>query len=266
MRGRIAIAIVGAVIMSKPAHADVVQLYAAGSLRTALTDMARAFETESGHRVQAKCGPSGNLKDEIAGGARADVFASANMEHPKALNTAKKSGPVRLFARNRLCALVRPGLKVDSASLLGRMLDPAIKLGTSTPKADPSGDYAFEVFRRADAIKSGARALLEKKALQLTGSATSAQPPAGRAVYGWHVAEGCVDIFLAYCTATLEAKKQNPDQQIVELPDNLAVGADYGLTVIAGASSAAEAFAKFIASSAGQKILTSHGFAPGQPQ
>jgi hypothetical protein len=41
---------------------------------------------------------------------------------------AKKSGPVLLFARNRLCALVKPGLKVDSAGLLDHMLDPAIKL------------------------------------------------------------------------------------------------------------------------------------------
>jgi ABC-type molybdate transport system substrate-binding protein len=119
------------------------------------------------------------------------------MEHPQALSTARKSGPVQRFARNRLCALVWRGLKVDSATLLERMLDPAVKLGTSTPKADPSGDYAFEVFRRAESIKPGAQAALEKKALQLTGNADSAKPPAGRAVYGWHVAERRADIFLA---------------------------------------------------------------------
>jgi molybdate transport system substrate-binding protein len=264
MRAVPTLAILGTLIMSNPAHAENVQLYAAGSLRAALTDVAKAFETETGNAVQAKYGPSGILKDEIAGGAKADVFASANMEHPQALSAAKKSGPVLLFARNRLCALVRPGLKVDSPTLLERMLDPAIKLGTSTPKADPSGDYAFEVFRKAEAIKPGAQAALEKKALQLTGNAASAAAPVGRAVYGWHVAEGRADIFLAYCTATREAQQQNPDQQIMQLPDALAVGADYGLTVIAGASPAAEQFAQFIVSPAGQKILTSHGFAPGQ--
>ena len=61
-----------------------------------------------------------------------------------------------LFARNRLCALVRPGLAVEPATLLDRMLDAAIKLGTSTPRADPSGDYAWEVFRKAEKIKPGA--------------------------------------------------------------------------------------------------------------
>jgi ABC-type molybdate transport system substrate-binding protein len=111
-------------------------------------------------------------------------------------------------------------------------------------------------------MKTGAKDALERKALLLTGGPASAQPPAGRTSYGWHVAEGRADIFLAYCTATREAKQQNPDQQIVELPDNLAVGADYGLTVIADAQAAARGFAEFILSPDGQKILTGHGFAP----
>ena len=39
----------------------------------------------------------------------------------------------------------------------------------------------------------------------------------------WHVAEGRADIFLTYCTNALVAQKENPGQQIVNLPDNLAV-------------------------------------------
>ncbi len=251
--------------MPTSASADTVLLHAAGSLRGALTEVSKAFEASTGDTVQAKYGPSGLLKDEIAGGAKAEVFASANMEHPQALASAKRSGPVVLFARNRLCALVRPGLAVDSASLLDRMLDPAVKIATSTPKADPSGDYAFEVFRKAEAVKPGARAALEKKALLLTGAgAASAQPPEGRSVYGWHVAEGRADLFLAYCTAAGQAQRENPGQQIVALPGALAVGADYGLTVIANASPGAYRFAMFILSADGQRILAKHGFtAPG---
>jgi ABC-type molybdate transport system substrate-binding protein len=167
---------------------------------------------------------------------------------------------VVLFARNRLCALVKPGLAVDPASLLDRMLDPAVKLGTSTPKADPAGDYAFEVFAKTDKVKVGSRAALEKKALLLTGGATSAPPPKGRSVYGWHVAEGRADIFLTYCTNALVAQKENAGQQIVQLPDALAVGADYGLTVVANASPGAYRLAMFILSSDGQRILAKHGF------
>jgi molybdate transport system substrate-binding protein len=266
MRLPIACLLAAALTMSSAAHADDIQLYAAGSLRAALTEIANAFAAKTGNKVLGKFGPSGLLEKDIADGAKADVFASANMEYPQMLHRAGKSDPVVRFTRNQLCAIARPALKVDSENLVDRMLDPTIKLGTSTPNSDPSGDYAFEVFHKIDAIRPGSGAILEQKALKLTGSATSAVPPAGRSVYGWHIAEGRADIFLAYCTAAAEAQKQYPEQQIIELPRALAVGADYGLTVIKGAPAAAEQFAKFILSPAGQRILISYGFAPDQSE
>lgn len=238
---------------------DPIRLYAAGSLKAALGDVAKAYEAASGHAVETRFGASGLLKDEIAGGAKADVFASANMEHPQALHDAGKSGRVVLFARNTLCALLRPGLRTDSAGLLALMLDPSVKLGTSTPKADPSGDYAFEVFRKAEAVRPGAQAALEAKALKLTGGRDSAQPP-GRSLYAWHVMDGRADIFLTYRTNVLAARQENPALGIVTLPNALSVGADYGLTVSNGAPPPAHAFAAFIMSGQGQKILAGYGF------
>lgn len=251
-------------IMTSSADAAEVLLHAAGSLRGALTEVASAFEASSGVKVIQKYGASGTLKDAIAGSERADVFASANMEHPQALAKAGKAGPVVLFARNRLCALVKPGLAVTPDTLLEQMLRSDIKVGTSTPKADPSGDYAFEIFAKAEALKAGSRATLERKALQLTGGPASAQPPDGRSAYGWHIAEGRADIFLAYCTAAASARAENPGQQIVALPDALAVGANYGLTVVNDAPPAAYRFAMFVLSGEGQVIMARHGFAaPG---
>jgi ABC-type molybdate transport system substrate-binding protein len=252
------------VSITYPAHADTIQLYSAGSLKAALTDVAKAYEAKSGNKVEATWGASGLLKDKIAGGAKADVFTSANMQHPKALHDAGKSGPVLLFTRNTMCALVRPGLAVDTANLLTHMLDPNVKLGTSTPKTDPSGDYAFEVFKKAEGIKPGARAALEAKALLLTGAPGTAQPPAGRTLYGWLVSEGHADIFLTYCTNALVAQKENPGQKMVALPDSLSVGADYGLTVMNGTAPAAQGFADYIMSPAGQTILEEHGFSRGK--
>jgi molybdate transport system substrate-binding protein len=264
---RLALALVAAMMNVPAGAAEPVILYAAGSLRSALTEAAGAFEAASGQKVQPKFGPSGTLKDDIAGGARADVFASANMEHPQALAAARKSGPVVLFARNRLCALARPGLNVEPATVLDRMLDPNAKLGTSTPRADPSGDYAWEVFRKADRLRPGAFAALEQKALQLAGAPNSPTAPPGRALYGVLVADGRADLFLTYCTNAREAKAQNPGQQIVALPDELAVGADYGLTVVTDASPRAFQFAMFILSVDGQRVLAKHGFAaPALPQ
>ncbi len=246
------------------ATAEIVQLYAAGSLRAALNDVAKTYEATTGSKVEAKWGASGLLKNEIVSGAKTDLFASANMEHPQALHDAGKSGPVMLFARNRLCALVGPGLAVNTTNLLERMLAPSVKLASSTPKADPSGDYAFELFAKAEVLKPGARAALEKKALLLVGEADSAMPPSGRTVYAWHVTEGHADIFLTYCTNAMAAQKEAPSLQIVALPAALSVGADYGLTVMNGGSPAAQAFARFIVSPEGQKILIGYGFGGGK--
>jgi molybdenum ABC transporter molybdate-binding protein len=249
------------------AHADQVLLHAAGSLRGALDQVVAAFEKATGTHVVAKYGASGTLREEIETGTRAEVFASANMEHPLALNRAGKSGPVALFARNQLCALVRHGLAAEPKSLLDRMMDKETKLGTSTPKADPSGDYAWEVFRKADAIRPGAFATLSHKALQLTGTPSSVSPPADRNLYGMLVAQGRADLFLTYCTNALAAARENPGQQIVALPDNLAVGADYGLTVMNGAPLPAYRFALYILSADAQRILANLGFAaPGVPR
>jgi molybdate transport system substrate-binding protein len=263
------LAVLSALVMTtNPSMAsETVLLHAAGSLRAALTEVGVRFKALSGIDVQAKFGASGLLKDEILGGAKAQVFASANMEHPEALARANRSGPAVLFARNRLCALVRPRLAVTPATLLAVMLDPDVKLGTSTPKADPSGDYAWDVFHKADAIKPGAFETLEKKAIQLVGKPNGPVVPAGRTVYGMLVAQGAADLFLTYCTNAFAAQKENAGQQVVALPDSLAVGADYGLTVMSDASPGAYRFALFILSTEGQHVLSSHGFStPSLPR
>ena len=112
-----------------------VAVYAAGSLRSALTDVAQAFERASGHKVVLTFGASGLLRDRIRSGERADVFASANMEHPQALAALGWTERVDRFARNTMCVLARPEVDVSTGTVLHTMLDPKVRLGTSTPKA-----------------------------------------------------------------------------------------------------------------------------------
>lgn len=244
--------------------ADTVHLYAAGSLKAALTEAAQAFEASSGAKVTTVFGASGLLRERIENGEKADVFASANMKHPQTLAAAGRAGPVRLFARNRLCALAQKDVTVTSDTLLDTLLDQGIRVGTSTPRADPSGDYAWELFRKAEAARPGAFATLDAKALKLTGGPDSAKAPEGRNQYGWVMENDRADVFLTYCTNAVLAKKQVADLQIVQIPDELAVGADYGLTVLTGAGEAASRLADFILSEKGQGILASYGFDPAQ--
>lgn len=239
------------------------QLYAAGSLKAALSDVAADYEKTYGGTVATTFGASGLLRERIEQGAPAQVFASANMKHPETLAKAGRGGPVALFARNRLCALARPGLAVDSAGLLDVLLDPAVRLGPSTPRADPSGDYAWALFARAETLQAGARAALEAKALQLTGGPDSAKAPEGRNTYAWVMESGQADLFLTYCTNAVLAHAEVPGLQVVAVPAPLAVGADYGLIVLDGAPPEAWRLALHILSPAGQAILARYGFESG---
>jgi molybdenum ABC transporter molybdate-binding protein len=251
-------------IMLTPAMAqEPLRLHAAGSLRAALTEAVAAHRAAHRTETITTFGASGLLRERLAAGEPADVFASANMEHPAALAEARGL-PVVLFARNRLCALARPGVTVTTDTLLDRMLDASVRLATSTPRADPSGDYAFQSFARAEALRPGARAALEAKALQLVGGPTSPRPPEGRNAYAW-LLDGQADLVLTYCTNATAAAAELRGATIVPLPEALAVGADYGMVVLGSRPEAAR-LAFFILSPAGQAILARHGFdAPTRP-
>jgi molybdate transport system substrate-binding protein len=190
-------------------EADSIRLYAAGSLRGALTEISRAFTAAYGIPVQLEFGASGLLRERLERG----------------------------------------------------------ELGTSTPRADPSGDYAWEVFRRAEALRPGSQARLEAKARTLVGGPTSPPPPPDRSVYGQLLAERQADLFLTYCTNAAQAARETPGLVVVPLPPPLAVGADYGLTVLGEArEERASRLVSFILSPAGQAILARHGFtAPTAP-
>lgn len=170
-------------VKAPAAGADPVQVYAAGSLRDALTEIARDHETRTGQKVVLTFAASGLLRERIEQGAHAQVFASADTKHPQRLaNQGQWQAPV-VFTRNTLCALAQGAVAVTSDTLLSTMLQPQVRLGISTPKADPAGDYAWALFQKADALQPGATVRLETKALQLTGGANSAQAPAGRNTY-----------------------------------------------------------------------------------
>ena len=246
-----------------PLSTEPIRVVAAGSLREALTEVAQAHEARTGQKLALSFAASGLLRERIEKGEPAQVFASADMGHPQKLSEAGGWSAPRVFVRNQLCALTQAHLSLTPERLLDALLDPALRLGTSTPKADPAGDYAWALFRRADAVRPGAYATLERKALQLTGGPGSPKAPAGRGTYAWVMDQGQADIFLTYCTNAVAAQQEVPRLKIVAVPANLQVGADYGLTVRRGTHPAAQGFADALLAPGAQAIFARYGF--GQP-
>jgi molybdate transport system substrate-binding protein len=248
------------------AQANTLTVYAAGSLGGALTQIGQDFEASpGGAEVNFVFGASGLLRDRLQSGERADVFASANMEHPRALADAGKAQPVQAFARNAMCALAAPGFGLRGNTLAERLLDADVRVGTSTPKADPSGDYAFEMFERIEksgAAPAGAAERLKAKALQLTGGPNSPPPPTDRNLYGVLMSTSQADVFVTYCTNAAIARKEVPTLQVLTVPDAFNVFANYGLAVMKPPSPLAQRFVEFILGAAGQRRLAEFGFLP----
>ena len=141
--------------LSAPARADTLKVMGAGSLRAAMTDLLQHFPKQSDEVDTPEFGASGLMRQKIEAGEHVDVFASADLEQPHKLAAGHPERLVILFARNTLCALGRPDLGLNEANFLDRLLDPAVRIATSTPGSDTLGTYSWEVFARADSVKPG---------------------------------------------------------------------------------------------------------------
>jgi ABC-type molybdate transport system substrate-binding protein len=254
--------IVAFLAVSTPVRADALKVMSAGSLRAALTDLLHRFPLQSDTVDPPEFGSSGLLRQKIENGAAVDIFASADMEQPRRLAAGHPERLVILFARNSLCALARPNLGLNQANFLDRLLDPAVRIATSTPGTDPLGTYSWEVFARADALKPGARATLEAKAKTLVGGGEKTPPlvPGKGAVEGIFLSDQA-DVMLIYCSAVPALQSEMPSLTSIKLPSALTVEPADGMVML-NSKPVALRFVAFVMSEEGQATLRSHGFEP----
>jgi molybdate transport system substrate-binding protein len=256
--GLLALALMGPANARSAAH---VVLFAAGSLRPGMTELARTFSAQTGITIDPTYGSSGTLRTQIESGATYDLFASADTASPRQLAAEGKSGAVTVFAHNAMCLLVKPAVAAGRP-VSAIMLDPAVRLVTSTPKADPAGDYAEQIFAKVDTGRPGSLVALDTKARRLIGGKDAVPIPAGAdlGVYLLLTANQG-DALLAYCSGFVTSVAANPAALTsLVMPPVLAVRADYGLTLPPDPAPAATRWRDFILSAAGQAILEKYGF------
>ena len=212
--------------------AEGLRVLAAGSLREVIGEIGECYKEATATTVTAEFGPSGLLRERIEKGEHADLFASADMGHPLKLLQEGRATPVAMFTRNTLCGAAVPQVGLTTTNFLDRLLDPAVRLGTSTPKADPAGDYTWAMFRRADALRPGSYEILSKKAQQIVGGPSNSAPVDGKDPAVVAVAAGRVDVVIGYCTSAKLRLSQMAELQIAEVPREIAAGPEYGLAVL----------------------------------
>ena len=218
----------------------------------------------AGVRVQFTFGASGLLKDRIAAGERADVFASANMEHPQSLASAGLAGPVQRFTRNAMCALVAPTVDVTPDTLVDRLLDPATKVGTSTPQGGSVGRLRMDGVRAHRAAGPARRVQAARRQVAAAHrwaefAATAGGPQRVRRAR-WRRGGP-----MSSSPTAPTRRWRGPNSRAlraVAVPHAINVSADYGVAPVRGAGPQAQRFVDYLLSPSAQAILARSGFAP----
>lgn len=173
-------------------------LLAAGSLRSAFLPLVAHFRQHTGLAVDAQFGPAGLLRERIEAGAPCAVFASANAAHPQALLQAGLAQECQGFASNQLMLTARRSPDNDGLDWLALLSTPRLRLATSTPGCDPSGDYTWQLFARIEARYPGLGNAMAGRAQQLVGGRDSLSVPPGEIAGAWLIRQNLADLFIGY--------------------------------------------------------------------
>ncbi len=252
-------AIGAAAAVASPAPVQIVTIYAAGSLKAFVGLLAKANEPSlAGIDFKPTFKSAGLLRAQIEAGAKADLFLSADMASPRKLAAEGRTVlPPVAFTRNRMCFYAPRRLGVTADNLVARVLTANLKIRTSTPVADPSGDYAVAIFDRLDHLRPGVGKILRDKADALR-AALKEYPPS---VFATDFKANRIDAMIAYCSADAALEKDVPDLEAIQFPASLDPAPVFGLVVLSDKPAALKT-ALFLLSEPGQGLLRGAGLIP----
>lgn len=126
---------------------DPVRLYVAASTREVVEAIATRFQSETGVAVEVSPGPSSKLAKQIAEGATADLFLSADQANADYLGDKQLVAERRNLVGNRLVVVVPADspLKLEKLDDLAR--DDVKEIALALEKV-PAGEYAREALRQ----------------------------------------------------------------------------------------------------------------------
>ncbi|HXA00068.1 MAG TPA: molybdate ABC transporter substrate-binding protein [Candidatus Dormibacteraeota bacterium] len=129
------------------------KIAAAADLKFAMTDLAAAYEKQSGVHLNLTFGSSGNFFAQIQNGAPFDIFFSADSDYPRKLNEAGLALPstADTYAIGKLVLWSPASEKIDPAkSNWQTLLDPSVKkIAIANPDHAPYGRAALEALKNS---------------------------------------------------------------------------------------------------------------------
>ncbi|BBR58683.1 MULTISPECIES: substrate-binding domain-containing protein [unclassified Klebsiella] len=233
-------------------------LLAAGSLRRAFIPLQAQFSGQTGIALKLVFGPAGLLRERIESGEPCSLFASANRQHPQALCDAGRASGLHLFARNSLMLTVRNTPQTKGKTWRELLADETLRLATSTPLCDPSGDYTWQLFERIASCYPALGNALKQRAMPLVGGRHSLALPNGAMASQWLIDEGVADLFIGYAHYATALENQS-NVRCVVIPEPWNIHCEYYLTDV-DEHDDARVFRQFILGEEGQRCLRDAGF------
>jgi molybdate transport system substrate-binding protein len=234
-------------------------VFTAASLTEAFTAIGKQFEAARPNtRVLFNFAGSQQLAQQIAQGAPADVFASADQQQ---MQVVIQSGRVdarapKIFAANRLVVIVP---RANPAGITG--LSDLTKPGVQIVLADaavPVGSYSLEFLNNASQQLEFGESYRDQVLENIVSYEENVRVVLSK------VSLGEADAGIVYIS-DLAAANTNAIS-VLEIPGSLNVAASYLIAPVADSPQAALAgdFVDFVLSSSGQDILAQYGLAPVQ--
>lgn len=241
-------------------------VFAAASLAEAFAEVGDSFEAENpGVSVAFNFAGSQQLRTQLEHGARADVFASADMKQMDAvIATSLTLDAPTNFATNRLVIIApvnsKPGFPQGGAADtpandgLQFLAQPGLKLVLASPEA-PVGAYSRQMLERAGADPRFDQEYLSLVLANVVSEETNVRNVAQK------VALGEADAGIVYQTDAM-AKYAAGRVRAIPIPEPFNITASYPVAPLKETRQPelARKFVRFLTSDQSQEILLRHGF------
>jgi len=237
----------------------VLTVMAAASLTEAFQELGELFEAQNpGIAVTFNFAGSQQLAAQLAEGAPADVFASANQSQMGvAVDSGRvDQGKIKIFAQNRL-VVIYPRRNPASVEALEDLANPGLKLVLAA-KEVPIGQYSLEFLEKAKLDPAFDTSFADRVLMNVVSYEQTVKAVLNKVVLGE------ADAGIVY-SSDVNGEAAGKISQLM-IPDELNVIASYPIAVLKDSQHAtqAQAFVDFVLSPTGQEILAKYGFMPAQ--
>ena len=244
---------------AQPLASGKLLVFAAASLTESFEEIGQAFESEHpGVEISLNLASSQQLAQQLAQGAPADVFASANtkeMVNAIASNRVAE-GSQRTFAHNKL-VVIFPKDNPAGLETLQDLAQPGLKLVLAA-KEVPVGKYSLEFLDKASQDPAFGATFKDDVLRNIVSYEDTVKSVLTKVVLG----EG--DAGIVYLT---DISLDNADKVgRIDIPEALNTVATYPIAPVSDAPQPewAEAFVNWVLSPRGQEILAKYGFSPAE--